>query len=246
MAAVTATTAGNRIQDAVIARNLLFAWPGSAPVLDIAEFQLAGGERVFLWGPSGSGKSTLLGLIGGVLTVGSGELNVLGTPMHTLGAARRDRCRADGIGYIFQLFNLLPYLSVIDNVSLPCRFSAERRRNSVRQAASVEAEAQRLLEHLGLAGDLLKQPVTALSVGQQQRVAAARALIGSPQLLIADEPTSSLDHDARGRFLDLLLTECAAAGTAVLFVSHDTSLGSFFDRQVALPDVNRAGSRVKS
>lgn len=235
----TEPTAG---KPAVTARNLVFAWPGHAPVLDLAEFQLTPGERVFLWGPSGSGKSTLLGLIGGVLEAGSGDLDVLGTALHNLSAAQRDRFRAGSIGFIFQLFNLLPYLSVLDNVVLPCRFSQQRWRRATEQSASVEAEAQRLLEHLGLTGELLKRPVTNLSIGQQQRVAAARALIGSPPLLIADEPTSSLDHDARGRFLELLLAECAAAGTAVLFVSHDTSLGTFFDRQVALADINRAYS----
>jgi putative ABC transport system ATP-binding protein len=246
MAAIQSTPPEDAAAAAVVARNLTFAWPGNPPVLDIAEFRLNRGERVFLWGPSGSGKSTLLSLIGGVLKAGSGELDVLGAPLHVLSATQRDRRRAMGIGFIFQLFNLLPYLSVIDNVVLPCRFSGERQRNAVSQSGSVAAEAQRLLDHLGLNDTLLRRPVTQLSVGQQQRVAAARALIGSPQLLIADEPTSSLDHDARGRFLELLLAECQTAGTAVLFVSHDTSLGEFFDRRVALPELNRVGTEVQA
>ena len=225
---------------AVTARDLEFAWRGQDPVLQLPRFDLARGERVFLWGPSGSGKSTLLGLLGGVLEVGAGELEVLGTPLHTLRAAERDRFRATRIGFIFQQFNLLPYLSVVDNVVLPCRFSAPRRDKALRQSASVDAEARRLLKDLGLTGDLQQRAVTELSIGQQQRVAAARALIGAPQLLIADEPTSALDHDARSRFLDLLLAECAAADTTVLFVSHDTSLGNHFDRQVALAEINQA------
>ncbi len=227
---------------AVAARDLRFAWPGHAPVLDLPSFDVARGERVFLWGPSGSGKSTLLGLLGGVLEVGAGELQVLGTPLHGLRAAQRDRFRATRIGFIFQQFNLLPYLSVVDNVVLPCRFSSRRRHEALRQSANVDAEAHRLLDHLGLKGALLERPVTDLSIGQQQRVAAARALIGAPELLIADEPTSALDHDARGRFLKLLLGECATAGTTVLFVSHDTSLGTHFDRQVALAEINQASA----
>ncbi len=229
---------------AVAARDLVFAWPGRPPILEIPEFRIARGERVFLWGPSGGGKSTLLGLIGGVLEAASGELNVLGTALPSLGAAQRDRFRATQIGFIFQLFNLLPYLSVVENVLLPCRFAARRRRKALRESVSLPAEARRLLEHLGLAGDLLQRPVTELSIGQQQRVAAARALIGAPQLLLADEPTSALDHDARSRFLNLLLAECQVAGTAVLFVSHDTSLGSHFDRQVSLADINRAAPGI--
>jgi putative ABC transport system ATP-binding protein len=227
---------------AVAARGLRFAWPGQGPVLDLPSFDVARGERVFLWGPSGSGKSTLLGLLGGVLEAGAGELHVLGTPLHGLRAAQRDRFRATRIGFIFQQFNLLPYLSLVDNVILPCRFSSRRRLKALNQSASVDMEARRLLDHLGLKGALLERPVTDLSIGQQQRVAAARALIGAPELLIADEPTSALDHDARSRFLELLLSECAAADTTVLFVSHDTSLGTHFDRRVALAEINQANA----
>ena len=220
--------------------DLVFAWPGQAPVIDIADFAVAPGERVFLAGPSGSGKSTLLGLIGGVLTADAGEIRVLGTPLSGIGTAERDRYRADNIGFIFQLFNLLPYLSVIDNVTLPCRFSVRRQEQTLRASESPEAEAVRLLSHLGIGEKLLGRRVTELSIGQQQRVAAARALIGAPALLIADEPTSALDHDLRERFIDLLLSECDAAGSAILFVSHDRSLGPMFSRELQLAELNRA------
>lgn len=219
--------------------QLRFAWPGEArPLLDIEHFTIAPGERVFLRGPSGSGKSTLLGLIAGVLEPSAGEIHVCGAPMHELGPARRDRMRADHLGIVFQLFNLLPYLGLIDNVTLPVRFSVKRRRALKRPARE---EAIRLLTALGLDDPaLLSRRTLDLSVGQQQRVAAARALIGAPDLVIADEPTSALDSDARDRFIALLKTEAAASGAALLFVSHDAALASHFDRAVDLAEINHA------
>jgi len=222
--------------------DLVFAWPGHEPVLAIGELTVGAGERVFLSGPSGSGKSTLLGLIGGVLTPGGGSLKVLGEQLQELGASDRDRLRADEIGFIFQQFNLLPFLDVVTNVSLACRFSDRRRARAMRQSSSEKEEAERLLGHLGIDGELLMRPVTQLSIGQQQRVAAARALIGSPGLLIADEPTSALDTGLRAQFIELLIAECESAGTAMLFVSHDFSLSRHFDRSIELADINRVQS----
>ena len=227
-------------------RDLSFGWRTGQPLLEIAAFDVAAGERVFISGPSGSGKSTLLGLIGGVLTPTSGTVRVLGESLGSLSAARRDALRVDRIGFIFQMFNLLPYLSVRDNVALPCRFSARRRERATAGGLELRLEAERLLGRLGLddAG-LLDRRVTELSIGQQQRVAAARALIGKPELLIADEPTSSLDADARASFLELLMTECRTAGSAIVFVSHDRSLAARFDRQVNLLALTqRAGQRA--
>ena len=158
--------------------NLRFAWPGQAPVLDIDSFELQAGERLFLRGPSGSGKSTLLGLIAGVLEAGSGRVEVLGHELTDLSGGQRDQVRADHLGVIFQMFNLVPYLSVVQNVVLPCRFS-KRRLNEVKALGGPDIEARRLLSELGLDDPaLLSRKVTELSVGQQQRVAAARALIG--------------------------------------------------------------------
>jgi putative ABC transport system ATP-binding protein len=219
--------------------HLTFTWPGGRNLLQIERLVLQRGERVFLSGPSGSGKSTLLGLVGGVLRPQSGAVRVLGTPLNPLPARQVDRFRGDHIGFVFQSFNLLPYLSLTANVMLPLQFSAVRRGRLAR--ARPEEEALRLLHALGLAGaDLQDRPVHQLSIGQQQRVAAARALIGRPELLIADEPTSSLDADTRGDFLRLLMAECAQFGTSVLFVSHDRALSGLFDRSVALPELNRA------
>ena len=219
--------------------DLTFAWKQGPRVLDIPAFRLDAGERVFLRGPSGSGKSTLLGLIAGVLPPQSGTVRVLGEDMVALSASRRDRLRADHVGVIFQMFNLVPYLSVTGNVLLPLRFSPARRKAA---SADPAAEARRLLARLGLEDDvLLSRRVSDLSVGQQQRVAAARALIGAPQLIIADEPTSALDADARDRFIALLSEEVERSGASLLFVSHDASLAHLFTRAVDLAEINRAG-----
>jgi putative ABC transport system ATP-binding protein len=224
--------------------NVRFTWPGaSAATIDVASLQVSRGERVFLRGPSGSGKSTLLSLLAGVLIPDSGEVRVLGRNVGSLGGAARDRYRADHIGFIFQMFNLIPYLSVMENVCLPCGFSASRRTRATQSAGTVEKEAVRLLAHLDMAdAALLRRRVTDLSVGQQQRVAAARALIGAPELLIADEPTSSLDADRRSAFLDLLFRECASAEITLIFVSHDASLESSFDRALSMASVNKVGA----
>lgn len=219
--------------------NLSFAWTPGNEVLDISDFQLKAGERLFLRGASGSGKSTLLGIIAGVLEAGSGEVIVLGQDLATLEPAARDRLRADHLGVIFQMFNLVPYLSVIGNVTLPLRFSPKRR---AAINGNEDDEARRLLSRLGLTDEtLLARRVSDLSVGQQQRVAAARALIGGPEIVIADEPTSALDADARDQFIDLLSEEARRTSAALLFVSHDAGLATHFDRAVDLGEINRAG-----
>ena len=217
-----------------------YAWPGKPLLLDIERLTIARGERLFLRGPSGSGKSTLLGLVGGVLTPAAGRVAVLGEDLARFGASDRDRFRGDHIGFVFQMFNLIPYLSVIDNVLLPARFSQRRAARAARRGP-LAAEAARLLAALGLGDAAMHlRGVTELSIGQQQRVAAARALLGAPELLIADEPTSALDHDSRRQFLELLMAECREQGSTLVFVSHDTTLGTLFDRDLSLADLNRA------
>jgi putative ABC transport system ATP-binding protein len=220
--------------------NLQYAWRKSAPpVLDVDQLRVDRGERVFIAGPSGSGKSTLLSLLAGVVIPHKGTVMVLDRRMEILSGAQRDRFRADHIGFIFQMFNLIPYLSVVENVTLSCRFSERRMQKALRVSASLGVEALRLLTHLDMADpDLLKRPVTDLSVGQQQRVAAARALIGAPELIIADEPTSALDADHRQAFVRLLFKECEKENTTLIFVSHDTGLAGLFDRTILLAEIN--------
>jgi putative ABC transport system ATP-binding protein len=227
---------------AVHLRDLSFRWgQTSPPVLVLDDLTIARGERIFIEGPSGSGKSTLLSLLAGVTVPQQGEVEALGERLDRLGGVARDRFRADHVGYIFQMFNLIPYLSVVENVLLACRFSKRRRAQALGRTASLEGEAMRLLGHLDMADpSVLGRPVTGLSVGQQQRVAAARALMGAPGLLIADEPTSSLDADRRVAFVRLLFDECRESGSTLIFVSHDATLEGLFDRTIRLAEVNRA------
>ena len=221
-------------------KNVCFSWKNSGrELLNLPELLVEQHDHVFLQGPSGSGKSTLLALVGGILVSESGTLKVLGTEIKSLSSSARDAFRVDHIGFIFQLFNLLPYLSIEENVMLPLSFSKMRAKRAGRTKIDQVNEAHRLLKSLALGEQLAeKSPVTELSVGQQQRVAAARALIGNPELIIADEPTSALDADLRHSFLDLLFSECKKAGSTLLFVSHDSSLSELFKRKISMDEIN--------
>jgi putative ABC transport system ATP-binding protein len=220
---------GDMADTALSLRNLRYAWPGQPPLLHVPALDIARGERVFLRGGSGSGKSTLLGLISGVLAPQAGDITLFGEPLGALSQPARDRLRGDRIGYIFQMFNLIPWLDVLGNVLLPLQFSAARRE---RCGPDATGAASALLRALGISPEQLGLPTAQLSVGQQQRVAAARALLGAPPLILADEPTSALDTDHRDRFVELLLAQCAASGATLVFVSHDATLAPHFDRQL--------------
>ncbi|MCD9149271.1 ABC transporter ATP-binding protein [Pseudophaeobacter flagellatus] len=217
-------------------QNLRFAWPGAnQSTLNIKSFSIEPGERVLLSDRSGSGKSTLLSAIAGTIEPQRGTLSVCGTDLTELSSTERDRFRSDNIGMIHQLFNLLPFLNALDNVTLPCRFSRRRQKD----LDNPRIEARRLLSAMGMDGEqLLSMPVSELSVGQQQRVAAARALIGYPPIILADEPTSALDPVSRDAFLDLVLAECLDAGSTLLFVSHDPGIAGRFDRSIDWMTVN--------
>lgn len=225
---------------AVDISQLRFAWRDELDtVLAIEQLQIERGELVFIEGPSGSGKSTLLSLIAGVVTPQQGKILINGVHLNALSGADRDRFRADHVGFIYQMFNLIPYLSVIENVTLPCRFSALRRQRAASRASDDKDAALKLLTQLGLnEAAAIGKPVTQLSVGQQQRVAAARALIGEPELIVADEPTSSLDADRREAFIRLLFDECRRPETTLIFVSHDRAFENLFHRTIRLPDIN--------
>ena len=221
-------------------KNVCFSWKNSGrELLNLPELLVEQHDHVFLQGPSGSGKSTLLALVGGILVSESGTLKVLGTEIKNLSSSARDAFRVDHIGFIFQLFNLLPYLSIEENVMLPLSFSKMRAKRAGRTKIDQVNEAHRLLKSLALGEQLAeKSPVIELSVGQQQRVAAARALIGNPELIIADEPTSALDADLRHSFLELLFGECKKAGSTLLFVSHDSTLSELFNRKISMDEIN--------
>jgi putative ABC transport system ATP-binding protein len=222
---------------AVHLKGVRFAYRTGPLVLDIQELLVPAGETVFLHGPSGSGKTTLLGLIAGVLGASQGEVRVLGTDLGAISGGQRDAFRGSRMGYIFQMFNLIPYLTALENITLPCRMSGARR---ARVDGNLDDAARALADRLEITGHLRQRPGE-LSVGQQQRVAACRALLGSPELVVADEPTSALDHDRRTRFLELLFDSCESVGATLLFVSHDRTLEGMFDRALSLPEVNRVG-----
>ncbi len=224
---------------AVELQQLRFSYRVGRDVLAIDHLSIARGESVFLHGPSGSGKTTLLGLLAGVLVPTSGSVKVLGTDFAAISSGARDAFRARHLGYVFQMFNLIPYLSVRDNILLPIRLDAGRRARL--GATSLDDAVAGMASQLDI-GELLDAPIAELSVGQQQRVAAARALIGHPEIVIADEPTSALDTDRREQFLSLLFASCKKAEATLIFVSHDHTLMPLFSRTVELTELNRAAT----
>ena len=239
MVAATARS-GAETPSVIRMSGVRFAWPGSnAFTLTIDSFSLPAAKRILLIGPSGSGKSTFLSLICGIVAPQTGAIDILGTDITKLPASARDGFRAEHFGIIFQIFNLLPYGTVIDNVLLPLSFAPRRRERATANGTS-EAEAVRLLRRLGLEPHLTRGPSAAsLSVGQQQRVAAARALIGSPEVIVADEPTSALDRNRQAAFLDLLFTEVADRRATLVMVSHDETLAGRFDEVMHLDAIAR-------
>lgn len=222
--------------EAIHLQNVVFGYDPRTPVLRVNELIVKTGKRVFLYGPSGCGKTTLLGLITGVLQPQQGSCMVLGKEMTKMSMSARDQHRGSQMGYIFQSFNLIPYLTVRQNVALPCQVHPERRTHIV--APTVAKEVERLVQRLGL-DTFLDRGVKKLSTGQQQRVAIARAVIGKPRLVIADEPTSSLDTDRQQAFLELLFEVCDEAQATLVFVSHDRSLMQRFDERIALSEVSQ-------
>lgn len=215
-------------------RKVFFRWPGrSSFSLSLADLTVSYGEKLLLLGASGTGKSTLLSVISGTLLPDQGSVEIAKTEITNLSASARDRFRAEQLGVIFQQFNLLPFGSVADNILLPLRF-APIRRNRVKDAKS---EVARLCAALGLPVDIGREKASSLSVGQQQRVAVARALIGHPPLIIADEPTSALDINSQDAFLDLLFTQAQTQGTSIVMVSHDERLGPRFDRILHMEEI---------
>jgi putative ABC transport system ATP-binding protein len=232
----TPTTAYLQKTQAISLQDVIFQWPNtSSPTLDIKKWHVDKGQSIFLYGRSGSGKSTLLNIIAGILEPQQGIVKILDNDITRLGQAEKDRFRARHIGFIFQQFNLIPYLSVADNIQLSQTFSAAKRNKE---------QMIQLIEQLGLSASLLSRKANQLSVGQQQRVAVARALHHQPEIIIADEPTSALDTETRDEFIELLLQQAKKNTSTVLFVSHDKSLASYFDQTIDLQQLNRTGAHL--
>ena len=229
---------GTMTEPIISLAGVAFAWPGAQAFgIRVKQLDFAAGSKTLLVGPSGCGKSTLLSLICGIVTPQTGSIRVLDSDLTGFGSAGRDRFRAEHIGVIFQMFNLLPYGSPVDNVILPLSFAKARRTRAEKASGDVRAEARRLLQALGIEDNLLRGSAAALSVGQQQRVAAARALIGAPEIIIADEPTSALDPVREDKFLSLLFEQIGEAGSTLLMVSHDERIASRFDQVLQLEDI---------
>lgn len=217
--------------------QLQFTWPRALqPILEIEKLTILPGQHLFIQGESGCGKTSLLNLLSGITEPDAGELNVLGHSLVSLSSHQRDRFRADHLGVIFQQFNLLPYLSVIENVALTFNFSRRRRQ----KVPDIQSTSESVLAELEIGPELLEKKVLDLSVGQQQRVAVARALVGNPELVIADEPTSALDRKNRDAFIKLLFERASEHGSTLIFVSHDDQLAHFFEHAINLADINQA------
>jgi len=212
--------------------NLLFSYSGQTekPVLNISHWELDSGETVFVQGPSGSGKSTFLNILCGILPARTGEISIFEHRLDQMNARQRDCFRAENIGYVFQQFNLIQYLDVIDNVRLACQFS--------NKTSASEIETAQLLDSLNIHPEHWNKPARALSIGQQQRIAIARAFVNRPRLLIVDEPTSSLDHKNRDDFMSLLMNKVGETDATLIFVSHDQSLSNYFSRVDAMSEIN--------
>lgn len=232
-------------------RDAVFRWParGGAPSFELRapSWRLEAGQRVCVIGASGGGKTTLLNLICGVTRAEAGDVALMGRNLTALSGPARDKLRAEHVGLIFQMFNLLPYGGVLENILLPLSFAPARRARAEARPGGAGGEAMRLLRALGLDAErVAAAPVSALSVGQTQRVAAARALIGAPAVVVADEPTSALDAENRANFLKLLFAEAEATGAALLVVSHDEAVARAFDKVQRLSDIatTRRGGEV--
>ena len=226
--------------DIISIKNLVFSYSNTPSfTLTIDELSIKKQRHVFLEGPSGTGKSTLLNLLTGLIQPNQGNINILQTSINTLPRHAVDTFRVDHFGIIFQMFNLIPYLSVIENIMLPCTFSKRRLRNAQLHGTTINDEALRLCHALDISHDIQHTPVSKLSIGQQQRTAIARSLIGKPDIIIADEPTSALDQHRKNRFIDLLFTECETYGATLIFVSHDHTLKHHFKSVIHIDQLNK-------
>lgn len=214
--------------------SLRFQWSkNNSFKIFVPKLEVGRGKKVLFLGESGSGKTTLLSLICGFLEPFSGSISINDKIISNLTSINKDTYRSDNIGIIFQQFNLLPYANVVDNIILPLYFSKQR---SKKVENKINA-AMNLCDQLRLPESILNQKASNLSVGQQQRVAVARALIGSPSIIVADEPTSSLDTEAQELFLDLMFDQISKNSSTLLMVSHDKSLTNYFDQVIDINEI---------
>ena len=202
--------------------------PSSQWTLKISDWEIEENKSVFIHGPSGCGKTTLLRLIAGLINPIQGSISVFNQRIDLMNQREKDRFRAKNIGFVFQEFNLVPYLSAIENVRLAQKFAGQK-------IKMVDLFA--LFSNLNLKDHDLYKPTSQLSIGEKQRVAIVRAMINRPNLIIADEPTSSLDKTNKEDFMNLLMDSSESNGTLLLFVSHEFQLSSSFNKVIALDEI---------
>ncbi len=202
--------------------------------INFPDIGLSSGDKVLINGVSGSGKTTFLNLIAGAIKIQDGEIELAANKYSSMSSSELDKIRANHIGYVFQTLNLIPFLSVLENIALGVKFSKTRSSN----VSNIDQEALRFVESLGLDKSVLDSSVNNLSVGQQQRVAVARALLGRPNLILADEPTSALDVESTSKFLTELMQTFDPSSQAILMVSHDLSLAPYFDTVIDFSKAN--------
>lgn len=205
-------------------------------ILNVPTLEIGDGEQVVLIGPSGCGKSTLLHVIAGITKPDSGTVVLDGVELTRYSEAGRDRIRANKLGYVFQTFNLLPGFSALENVMLGMTFASKKKSPN---------RARKLLERVGLSHRLGNKP-GAMSVGEQQRVAVARALANRPRLLLADEPTANVDPRNQQQIVDLICETCREENIALLMVTHSMEVARQFDRVEKLEELNRVVAELRS
>lgn len=223
----------------ISAKNILYQYSQSDPcIINMPAFHVHQHQHVFIEGPSGCGKTTFLNILTGLLNPLKGDMHIKGTNINQLSPTQRDQFRATHFGIIFQQFNLINYLNVMENIASPCMFSKIKKETAIQTSGSLKNEAERLCAELGIDASYLNKKVSELSIGQQQRVAIARALVGQPDIIVADEPTSALDNTSKDQFMTFLLSECEKYNITLIFVSHDTSLRSHFSHHYHFNDLN--------
>lgn len=225
----------SKMQNCIDINQLQFAY-GANKVIDIPNWQVKSGQQIFLYGPSGSGKSTLLNLLAGVLAPTEGTIRLLEQDFSRLKPRQKDSFRARHIGMVFQQFNLIPYLSVFDNIALAAYFGKT-------PIGQIRSKLKDQLEQLDLAASVMDLRADTLSTGQQQRVAIARALVNQPEIIIADEPTSALDAKAKDGFMSLLIDSVNGANSSLVFVSHDPQLSDHFSTKIDFAELNQVGHK---
>lgn len=208
----------------------------TTPILDVPSYQVASGEQAILIGPSGCGKTTLLHVIAGITRADSGTVEIDKVNMTRFSESGRDKIRADKLGYVFQTFNLLPGFSALENVLLGMTFASKK--------VSTQ-RAKDLLDRVGLSHRMGNRP-TALSVGEQQRVAVARALVNRPKVLLADEPTANVDPNNQQQMVELIRDRCEEEDIALIIVTHSMEVASQFDRVDRLDELNRVVSKARA